>query len=179
MEEWREVRGVGEYIGLYEVSNLGRIRTIATGYIRSLTVSDRGYLTVLFKRRGNSKRFYVHRLVANAFIPNPNNKRTVNHIDGNKQNNNVDNLEWATYEENISHSWKTGLRSSTKEQREAVSRLRSKPVLRIDPRTNEVCEFKSATEAAKCVDGHQANISACCRNKLKTAYGYFWKFAEK
>lgn len=178
MEEWREVRGVGEYAGLYEVSNLGRIRTIATGRIRSLTVSNRGYLTVLFKRRGNGKRFYVHRLVANAFIPNPNNKRTVNHIDGNKQNNNVDNLEWATYEENISHSWKTGLRSLTKEQREAVSRIRSKPVLRIDPRTNEVCEFKSATEAARCVDGDQSNISACCRNKLKTAYGYFWKFAD-
>lgn len=109
-EIWKDISG---YEGLYQVSNLGRIysypRNGTNGGIRKLT-NVHGYLRVPLKKHGEVLNAGVHRLVAQAFIPNPENKPTVNHIDGNKQNNCVNNLEWATYNEQLEHSFKYKLR---------------------------------------------------------------------
>ena len=118
-EIWKDIKG---YEGLYQVSNLGRVKSLERKVLRSdgtsLAISERilklgknarGYLSVQLCANGIVKCFRVYRLVAQAFIPNPDNKPQVNHIDGNKQNNRADNLEWATRSENMQHAYKTGL----------------------------------------------------------------------
>lgn len=100
MEEWKNIKN---YEGIYQVSNYGRIKNQKTGRIRKLVLSDRYYEIVLSKN-GRSKLFKVHRLVAEAFVPNPLNKKTVNHLDNNHLNNCVDNLVWATQQENVCHT---------------------------------------------------------------------------
>lgn len=110
-EIWRDVIG---YEGLYQVSNFGRVKSFKNNKIKILksNVGIGGYLRVVLCKDFDKKNRFVHVLVAKAFIPNPENKRQVNHIDGNKQNNRVDNLEWNTPAENIHHAFDIGLRKS-------------------------------------------------------------------
>ncbi len=114
-EIWKDIK---DYEGLYQISNMGRVRSLerqtSHGHKlieRILTpVNDKdGYLGIRISKDGTAKGFKIHRLVANAFIPNLENKPTVNHIDGNKKNNAVCNLEWATHSENARHAYNTGL----------------------------------------------------------------------
>ena len=110
-EEWKDIVG---YEGLYQVSNLGRIKNIKKNTIKSQRNTFKGYLQVGLSNK-KDKTYRVHRLVAQAFIPNPENKPEVNHIDGDKKNDNVENLEWVTGKENIDHAIKTGVfKKSTK-----------------------------------------------------------------
>ena len=126
MEIWKDIKG---YENLYQVSNYGNVRSIK--YIKYLIKDERkwkkywientkieykllslgkngsGYITVSLRKNNKSCTYYVHRLLCSEFIPNPENKRTVNHKDGNKHNNNLYNLEWANQKENISHYWNT------------------------------------------------------------------------
>ena len=109
MEEiWKDIKG---YEGHYKVSNLGNVKSFKYGKETLLKrrLTDRGYDTAMLYDKGKQKCFKIHRLVAQAFIPNLENKSEVNHIDGNKLNNSVDNLEWCTHKENITHGFKTGL----------------------------------------------------------------------
>ena len=115
MEIWKEIKG---YEGLYQVSNCGRIKSLShinnLGRLRPECIlgsrlSDRGYHTAVLYNNGKPKSFRVHQLVAKAFIDNPLNKPHVNHLDGVKSNNFVDNLEWVTISENQKHAFKNGL----------------------------------------------------------------------
>jgi len=95
----------------HEISNTGKIRHKHSGRERKLRFSNRGYMQVMFKcKDGKHLMCSIHRLVAITFLDNPYNKKTVNHIDGDKTNNNVDNLEWATKSENEQHAWANGLK---------------------------------------------------------------------
>ncbi len=122
-EIWKDVRG---YEGSYQVSNFGRVKSLGRykenhsklQYIpeRIKTLHERidkgkqtGYLVTILYKNNNGKNCYVHRLVAEAFVPNPENKQTVNHINGDKHDNRAENLEWNTYQENNIHAYKTGL----------------------------------------------------------------------
>lgn len=106
MEKWLSVKG---YEGLYEVSNQGNIRRVG-GKVLSPKPGKLGYKVVSLTMNGYFKKYLIHRLVADAFIPNPQDKPYVNHKDGNKSNNCVENLEWVTPSENIKHSYDYGLR---------------------------------------------------------------------
>lgn len=115
MEEWREVVG---YEGIYKVSSYGRVQN-SYGHILKPEISRNGYERVtLFDR----KKYQVHRLVAIAFIPNPQNKEVVNHKNGVKTDNAVDNLEWNTWSENVSHAYATGLKTVSEERRKQLSK---------------------------------------------------------
>ena len=105
-EIWKQVVG---YEGLYEVSNLGKIKSfyISKNILKNCAERD-GYFVIGLNKKKKRKQFKVHRLVAQAFIPNLENKPCVNHIDNNPQNNNIFNLEWCTYKENTQHSLKQG-----------------------------------------------------------------------
>jgi hypothetical protein len=124
MEVWKGVKG---YEGLYEVSNKGRVKSLARTIVRSdgqyktieekilkSGTSSKGYLQINLCRSGKQKTMKIHRLVAEAFIPNPKNKPEVNHKDGNKSNNLFFNLEWVTAKENIRHAYDIGLMRAPK-----------------------------------------------------------------
>lgn len=138
IEEWRIIN---EYNN-YEVSSFGRVRNIKRNFILkpSLQVMPDGYkrLRVNLYFKGGHKQFKVHRLVAKVFIPNPNNKPIINHIDNNSLNNNIENLEWCTNEENLKHSARQG--RLNRGENNARSILKEHEVLNIrnnPPRTLE------------------------------------------
>lgn len=119
VEIWKPIK---DYEGLYEVSNHGKIKRVIgwkgtngayrkpSGLIAENNTSKRGYKEVRLCKNGETRDFKIHRLVAQAFIPNPHNLPQVNHIDGNKGNNRVDNLEWVTSQQNIKHAYQIGLK---------------------------------------------------------------------
>lgn len=123
MEEFRDVIG---YEDLFQVSNIGRVLSKRTNKILKQVVSKTGYYIFATKIGGRSGKdvcFKVHRLVAQAFIPNELAKPQVNHKDGDKLNNSVDNLEWATASENVKHAFRTGLASNKKSVDSLLSKL--------------------------------------------------------
>lgn len=120
MEQWKDVVG---YEGLYVVSSYGRVRRVQKKEPMKITYTPYG--TVTLCKNHHKKIGLVHRLVAIAFIPNPENKTAVNHIDGNKRNNIVTNLEWNTYKENCIHAYKKGLSKVSDKCKAAVSKRHS------------------------------------------------------
>ena len=124
-----------------------------------------GYYYVCLSKNGIVKSYYVHRLVAQAFLPNPNNYKEVNHKDENKTNNVVTNLEWCDRLYNVRYG--TGI--------ERRSKTQSKPVLQYDLKGNFIKEWKSVAECG--MNGYNyGNVAACCRGELKTYKGYIWKY---
>ena len=188
-EEWEYVDGFGKR---YMISNFGRVLSTEkfvnnhTGKIHKPNrILSQHSDSKVYKRTyldmgdGKTRFIPVHRLVAIAFVPNPLSKPQVNHIDGNKQNNNVENLEWVTNQENQIHAVKNGLNDHSKYE----SGRPKHPVLQINKDTDEIiAEYESITEAAKAVGCKtSSNIGGCCRNVYgrKTMCGYKWKFKEE
>ncbi|WP_242227195.1 NUMOD4 domain-containing protein [Bacillus cereus group sp. BfR-BA-01315] len=176
-EIWKDIEG---YEGYYQVSNTGKIKNKRNSRIRKNCLTKYGYLNVQLLISGKDKTFQVHRLVAQAFIPNPNNKTQVNHIDGNKLNNNIDNLEWVTPKENMKHAWDIGLYKDSVEsiKKNAIKAQLAtrKKVAQYSLDGDYIRTFDSMREASRLIGrGGNGSISACCNGKLKTAYGYVWK----
>jgi hypothetical protein len=142
-EIWKSLKGIVEYGDYYEISNFGHVRSLdrvfigannriqnKKGSILKPKKGKNGYLSVNLKLNRKSRMYYVHRLVALAFIVNDKNSPEVNHKDGNKSNNNIDNLEWSTGKENIGHAIETGL-IKMKGKDNAKSKLNEEDVLKI------------------------------------------------
>lgn len=161
-EIWKDIEG---YEGLYQVSNLGRVKSnLRKGRILKPSTTHDGYYNLTLSKNGQLKTYRVHRLVCSAFISNPLNKSEVNHIDGNKKNNSIENLEWCTRSENAKHAHKTGLNSGKK-----VS------VYQFDKLGRLVKTWKSQTIASKELRIPQSLISSCCKWKRKHAGGFTWR----
>ena len=125
-EIWKDIKG---YEGLYQVSNKGRVKSFHRKKIKLLKRHDfRNYYAVRLYKDGIIENFLVHRLVAEFFIPNPQNKPQVNHKDGNKLNNCVENLEWVTIQENLLHAVKIGLHKMPSGLKSACSKLTAEDV---------------------------------------------------
>lgn len=181
MEEiWKPIRG---YYGLYEISSKGRVRALIdhnkkkAPYIKKTEVIKGGYLRVQLTKYGQRKRFMVHRLVAEAFIPNPNGWPQINHIDERKNNNNVSNLEWCSRSYNIRYGTRTEKFLATMKER---GRKRAEsPVLQYTIDGNLVNTFKSASEASRFTQINHSHISECARGgNRRSAGGFKWKYAD-
>ena len=157
-EEWRDIKC---YEGLYKVSNYGRVKSTKNNIILKNIVS-KGYFQVSLHNKGR-KNFKVHRLVGLIFIPNPKKLLEINHIDGNKLNNRIDNLEWCTRQENQIHAYETELQKAVK-------------VKQFDLNGNLVRQYKSLRQATQITK--IAHLSECCNNKRKTAGGFIWVKAK-
>ena len=166
MEVWKDVVG---YEGLYQVSNYGRLKRVFKNKKEHLLTGKKdkdGYIQVILSRNQKKKHCRLHRLVAETFIPNPNDKPVVNHKDKNVLNNTVDNLEWATVSENTKHGYETG-RS-----------VHGRSVIQYTKNMEYVACWKSIEKAARVLGVDQANICACCNGRQKTSGGYIWRYKE-
>ena len=168
-EEWLPVVG---YEGLYEVSNLGRIRSLKDNHGKSrmrylkLSKASTGYFCVPMCKDGAEKRISVHRIVAKAFIPNPDNLETVNHKNEIKTDNRVENLEWMTLADQNRHGTRT---------ERAIKKI-LKPIVQFSLEGEYLGEFQSATEIQQKYGYFKSSICCCCRGKYKSAYGYVWRY---
>ncbi|SCW57420.1 HNH endonuclease [Paenibacillus tianmuensis] len=165
-EVWREIAG---YETLYQISNYGRVKSLGNSQDRQEKILKQqlqrdGYKRVwLYKKGLKRKRFPVHRLVANAFIPNPLRKEQVNHQNGNKLDNRLENLNWMTRKENIAHAYETGLVKKNKN-----------PVIATHLDTGEQRQFKSQKEASRELGFYMKNISNVLKGRITHVGG--WKF---
>ena len=163
-EIWKDVK---DYEGHYQVSDKGRVKSVKFGKEIFLKQgSCRGYLQVGLHKNGKYKTYKVHRLVAQAFIQNPNNLPEVNHLDENKENNCVDNLEWCDGKYNMNYGTRT----------QRVTEKLSKPVLQFTKSGEFVREWKSEMDVQRNLGYDHGNISACCNGNRKSAYGFLWKY---
>lgn len=169
-EIWKDIEG---YEGRYQISNFGRIASLLPYYKSKTgerhlikTSITRGYETVGLVKDKKRKNFLVHRLVAIAFIPNPNNYKEINHIDEDKLNNNVTNLEWCTRAYNMAYG--------TARLRQGLSC--GKSVIQYEINGFPVAKYCSAQYASKITGIESSSIIKCCRNKRICAGGYLWKY---
>ena len=179
-EIWKDVIG---YENLYQISDIGRIRTYARFFRlhhgalctikpRMLRPSIRcGYsIQVLTDINSKRKTFSIHRLVAKAFIPNPENQPEVNHKNGIRSDNRVENLEWATGSENIAHSYKILKRKGSN----TTGSKRKIPIAQLNYIGIVINEFKSIMDAENKTGIDRFHISACAKGQRQNAGGYLW-----
>ena len=161
MEIWRDIPG---YMGLYKISNFGNVRRY--GRKQNLRCTERNGYFVVHLSNGTAKWFYVHRLVALAFIPNPDALPQINHKNEIKTDNRAENLEWCTAHYNTNYG--------TRNKR--IQRNRSFPVAQLDVNGKIVNVFYGISEAQRITGIDRPNICKCLKGKTKTAGGYKWKY---
>lgn len=163
MEQWKK------YNYNYEVSSEGRVRNRLTKKIKAQVEHKFGYMYISFYDSGKQKMKSVHRMVAEAFIPNPNNLREVNHINCNKKDNRVENLEWVTSSENKLKAIEEGIWENNKKNWFGER----KPIIAVNLETNEKKRYISVNQAEK---EHGKHISDVLKGKRKQTHGHFFYY---
>ncbi len=169
---WKDIDG---YNGIYQVSNLGRVKSISfrnnktiksrEKILKTKTNSKKRVYIMLYKN-GKRRNLTVHRLVASAFLPNPNSLPEVNHIDGNPTNNNINNLEWCTKSHNAKHAYENEL-NNLKE----YNKSRKKPIIR-----NDGIKYNSAYDCAKALGVSVCSVRDVLKGRIKTVKGYSFSY---
>jgi len=189
MEEiWKDIKG---YEDIYQVSNLGNVKRI--NYFdkqnkdkyknqekRLVFINLNGYYRVVLSKCGINKNYFVHRLVAQAFIPNPENKPFINHINGTKTDNKVENLEWCTAKENTQHARNTGL--FTEEmitRKKGKNNWASKKVNQYDLNGKFIRQWECVRDVLRELKIDNTSIYKCCKGIRKTAGGFIWKYEKQ
>lgn len=186
MEEiWKDIEG---YEKLYQISNFGRIRSkdrvtrngrcnkcIRKGKVLKPTLNQYGYLKIALWKENTTKFFGIHRLVAMTFLENNENKNEINHKDGNKTNNCIDNLEWVDRSENMKHAVRMGLLQTKGYIR------KKKKIIQKDLDGNTIKIWDSCSDIVRERGFSDSHIYACCKRKKhkKTAYGYIWEYEKE
>ena len=182
VEIWQDVKG---FEGFYQVSNLGRIKSldriiqqhhrnqrnvehIYKGKILKGNINKNGYIIVDLHKKGKIKKFLLHRLIAETFIPKVKGKNIINHKDNNPTNNQVNNLEWCTQSENIKYAYEFGNKKAPHQKR----------IIQFDRNNNFICEWESQTQIERVLGIKQANISKVCLGKRSQAGGYLWEYIK-
>lgn len=175
IEVWKEIAGTS---GMIEVSNLGRVRSLLRPEktVLRLQHDAKGYQRVRVTVNREKMTFKVHREVARAFLPNPDDKPQVNHIDGNKDNNAVENLEWVTNRENARHAFDTGLFDSVVAGAQKSNEQRKRAVIASDPCTGKQFRFDSVSAAERHFNSR--HISAVLKGKRKHVQGWTFAYEE-
>ncbi len=181
-EIWKPVKG---YENIYEVSNIGRVKSCERIVIRSNgrkinfpekimkpSINHKGYEVIDLRKNGKRECGFVHRLVGKAFIENPDNKKQINHKNGVKRDNNVDNLEWVTNKENVIHAYKNNLNNN----RNAIE-SRKRKVDQLTLENEFIKSYNSIEEAIKVTKIN--NISAVCRGCRNKAGGFKWRYSTE
>lgn len=161
-EEWKSIK---DYEGLYEISNLGNVKSLIKNRLLKPWMHKKGYMVVTLTKAKKHKHFFVHRLVASAFLESKELTTEVNHIDGNKHNNCAENLEWCGDFENREHAYNTKLRKM-----EVFIKVKAYSI-----NGDFIREFSSISEASRETSTNIGNISRCINGGCKTAGGYVWK----
>ena len=174
-EEWRNIKG---FENKYMVSNFGNVKSLNymhknKSHLLKQTVGNKGYLYVTLNKNGKHWTYFVHRLVAQAFIPNPNNLPTVNHMDECRTNNCVKNLEWLSYKDNNLY----GNHYKRVSETQLNDPKKSKRVLQYDLNGRFIKKWESASEVQRKLSVNSSNIIQNCRGNVKTAGGFIWKYA--
>lgn len=179
-EIWKDIKG---YKGIYQVSNLGNVKSLPrktnNQYYKGSYLKQyiyKGYLKLQLTKHSKSKWFLVHRLVAQAFIPNPENKPQVNHIDGNKLNNSINNLEWVTNSENQIHSYRILKNIPSMKNHFGSNHVAAKAIYQFDKNNIFIKKWSSIIEATKTLNICACNITDCAKGNRKTAGGFIWKY---
>ena len=190
-EEWEDIEG---YENLYQVSNMGRVKSLGNGKsnksklkIMKTNLNHKGYPMISLCKDGKNKGYSVHRLVAKAFIPNPDNLPQVNHIDENKENNCVDNLEWCTNEYN--HNYGTRIERVRQKQignpklktclgKFGKDHHTSKPIIQFTLDGELVKKWDNAACAEREEQFNSRSISRCCNGKRHTHKDFIWEFYD-
>lgn len=169
-EIWKDIKG---FEGHYQVSNLGRVKSIKFRKERILKPAKvgSGYLQVDLRKNGEHNLCKVHRLVCKVFLPNPKNLPQINHKDEDKTNNKVENLEWCDARYNNTY----GTRTQRANEKNTNGKC-SKPVIQYTKDGKVVKEWKSTKDVERNLGYDHGSISKCCMGKYKSAYGFLWRY---
>lgn len=170
MEIWKDIK---DYEGLYQASNLGNIKSVKKNRnLKFINRSD-GYYYINLSKKSKVKPTKVHRIIAQTFIENPNNYNIINHIDGNRKNNCISNLEWCTQSHNIKEAYRMGTKKPNK-----INIKKRKKVMQFSVNYQLIKIWDSIKEASKELKIKDSNISLVCKNKRNLAGGFVWKYKE-
>lgn len=193
---WKDIKG---FENLYQINEKGEVFSLKTRRLLKPQIGTHGYLVITLRRDGKNIGRQIHRMIAEAFIPNPENKPCIDHINAIRTDNRIDNLRWCTYKENnnnpifkkrvsekhigmklskesIRKRQETKLQNGKRINR-SLNNGKSKEVIQYDKDMNEITRFPSLMEVFRALGFHPSNIGNCCNGRKKSAYGFFWNFS--